>query len=62
MTNKMFYVYNKNYGKPTVIHNCYVSAENEAKRLAKKTLQPFEVLRIVSTIKPKVNIEVEYYD
>lgn len=53
-----YYVYNKLMGKPTVIHNCYESAEQEAIRLATKTLQNQEILQIVATVKPKVICEV----
>ena len=45
-----------------IIHNYIESALREAQRLAEKTMQPFEVLKIVAVAKPKTVCEVKLYD
>lgn len=55
----MYYVFSPLRGKPTVIHNCYESAVEEAGRLAMQEDTPFEILAIVSIVRPHKQYEVE---
>jgi len=60
MKREKYYVYNPSKSKPAYVHKKFDDALKEAKRLARKENDDFEVLQIVSVVGPVKRFEVQH--
>lgn len=55
----MYMLYVENRNSPTIFHQTYESALNEARRLCKKTEQKVYILKAVKTIELNLFVETD---